>query len=113
MNRMRQEIIHLRALTSSQQQLIATLAADSEMIRKDKFTLRMLHYYSSLTLLMLLLTFRIPVQQYAYIIRPVSFKTVAVPEGGRRRGASLCSVSKNKKQMTIFESKMLDDAVKS
>ena len=98
MNRMRQEIIHLRALTSSQQQLIATLAADSEMIRKDKFTLRMLHYYSPLTLLMLLLTFRIPVQQYAYIIRPVSFKTVAVPEGADAgaRPFVRCQKTKNK-----------------
>lgn len=37
-NRLRHEIIHLRALTCSQQQLIATLAVENEELRRERFS---------------------------------------------------------------------------
>ena len=37
MNRMRHEIIHLRALVSSQQTLIKSLMNDNEKLRKEKY----------------------------------------------------------------------------
>ena len=41
MSRLRNEIIHLRALVSSQQDLINKLASDNNCLRREKFALRM------------------------------------------------------------------------
>lgn len=46
MNRMRNEIIHLRALVSSQQDLIASLAASNESIRHDRLVMGECHLLS-------------------------------------------------------------------